>query len=188
MSCWIEKPGSALSFFFEVLVTGGIFFSLEKQSWLFCVVLFSSCVFSAFMRNLFIFRSQCDRTDVLYCSAGCSAEISYTCGITTWQMPRPYALLPYLNTAGNLRVSLLFHLSLGHGKTLPSSLWHLSSPSVSVLVACPVQNNLNISPCTAAPFLRGTCHFIVQRKPTLLGGVYVCVWGLIAYANMQSTI
>lgn len=41
-----------------------------------------------------------------------SAEISYTCGIATGQMPRPYALSPYLDTAGNLRASLLFHLFL----------------------------------------------------------------------------
>lgn len=107
------------------------FWSLEEISlpWLFpnntglflCVILFLcvwfywrlvSRVFPTFEGDLFVFRSQCDRTCALCCSAVCSAEISYTCGIATGQMPGPYALSPSLDTAGNLRASLLFHLPL----------------------------------------------------------------------------
>lgn len=70
--------------------------------------------------DLFVFRSQWDKMCVLCSSAACSAEISYTCGIATGQMPRPYALSPYLDTES---VPVVSSPSGGcSGKTLPWSL------------------------------------------------------------------
>lgn len=185
--------------FFKVLVTG----DLEKQCWLFCMILFSSAsllgdvltavricspIFPAFKRDLLVLRSQCDRTCVLNCSAGCSDEISDTRGVATGQMPRPYAPSPYLATAGNLGVSLLFLLSLGD--VLAKRCLGPCDISLHLLLHCwwlAQCKTIWRFPSIAVCFSTGTCHFIVWKKPTLLGLVFT-IWGLVAHANMQGTI
>lgn len=141
---------------------------------------------------LFCLWVTCSRSDhsvtthVLYGSAGCSAEISYTCGIATGQMPRPYALSPHLDAAGNLRVSLLFRLSLGDVLAK-----HCLGPCdifLHLLLQCWRLAQCKTTwrfPWIAVPFWQA--RFIIWKKPTLLVLV-LTVWGLIAYANMQNTI
>lgn len=151
-------------------------------------VMTCSHLFSAFKTDLFVFRSQCDRTHVLCCSAGCSAEISYACGSATGQMRRAYALSPYLDTAGNLSVFLLFQLSLGDVLTK-----HCLGPcdiSLHLLLCCWWLAQCKAIwrfPWIAVPFSTGICHFIVRKKPTVLG-LSLTLWGLVAFANMQRTI
>lgn len=163
LSCF-QGPLSAICFFFEVLVTGRIFPDFPLTTLTFFVWFFSStglledeltAVGGLVPISFLPLRVICSCSDLSVTECVCcvavlseiSAEVSYTCRIATGQMPRPYALSPYLDTAGNLRVSLLFHLFLKgcFGKTLPWSLWCSSSPSAALLVACPVQNNVEIS-------------------------------------------
>ena len=127
----------------------------------FCVVLFSSAglledvltavvtcsrIFSAFKRDLFVFRSRCDTTClVLQCWLLCwNFLYMWHSHRTNAQTICPIILFRYCWKPESLPI--VSSLSGGcFGKTLPWSLWHLSSPSASLLVACPVQNNLEIS-------------------------------------------
>lgn len=92
------------------------------------------------------------------------------CGLATGQMPRPYAPSPYLDTGGNLRVSLLRHLSLGD--ILAKCCLGLCDISLHLLLCCWWLARCKAIwrfPWIAVPFLTGTCHVIVWKKAYPLG-------------------
>lgn len=130
---------------------------------------------SAFKKDLLWVQSR-DKTSTLYVSASCSTEVSYMCGIATGQMAKPYALSPYLDTAGNLTVSLLFHLSLG--KALAKHCLGPCDISLHLLFCC-----WWLAQCKtiwrfhwmAVHFSTGTYHFTVLKKLTL-SGLILTAW------------
>lgn len=204
LSCF-QGPLSAICFFFEVLVTGRIFpdfplttltflcdffFHWLAWRWIDCSGGTCSHTFPAFEGDLFMFRSECGRMCVLCCSAVRNFCWNF---LYMWHSHRtnaqticPITLFGYCWEPES--VPVVSSLSEGcFGKTLPWSLWCSSSPSAALLVACPVQNNVEISLNCCIFFFLEQYHCLVWKKPFFLD-LDLTVWRLVAYASRQSTI